>query len=85
MLLTPVQVDDIHKKRGAFIVTSSGPVDSSLAVNNLIDKNINILFVVGGDGTQREGYDLYEEAKLWTYKLSVVGVPKTIDNDIRFV
>ncbi len=85
LLLTPELVDDVHKKGGTFLGTSRGPVDIAVAVQNLIDKKINILFVVGGDGTQRGGYELYKEAKRQNYPLAVVGVPKTIDNDIPFV
>ena len=55
------------------------------AVDNLIRRKINILFVVGGDGTQRGGNELYQEAKRRGYALSVVGIPKTIDNDVAFV
>ena len=46
---------------------------------------MNILFTVGGDGTQRGGNDLFQEARRRGYPLSVVGVPKTIDNDVAFV
>jgi 6-phosphofructokinase 1 len=65
--------------------TSRGPVDTGLAVDNLIRRGINVLFTVGGDGTQRGGNELYQEAKKRGYPLSVVGVPKTIDNDVAFV
>jgi 6-phosphofructokinase 1 len=46
---------------------------------------VNILFTVGGDGTQRGANDLYQEARRRGHPLSVVGVPKTIDNDVGFV
>ncbi|MGQ1785277.1 ATP-dependent 6-phosphofructokinase [Saccharicrinis sp. GN24d3] len=84
-ILTTELVDGIHKKGGTFLGTSRGPVDIALAVNNLIKRKINILFVVGGDGTQRGAYELLKEAKKRGYPLSVVGVPKTIDNDVPFV
>ena len=38
-----------------------------------------------GDGTQRGANDLYQEARKRGYALAVVGVPKTIDNDVTFV
>ncbi len=78
-------VEDIHREGGTVLGTSRGPVDIAAAVTNLIDRDINILFVIGGDGTQRGGYELYLEAKRRGHSLSVVGVPKTIDNDIPFV
>ena len=54
-------------------------------MENLIARGVNILFTVGGDGTQRGGNALYQEACKRGHALSVVGVPKTIDNDVGFV
>jgi 6-phosphofructokinase 1 len=85
MLLTPGLVAGIHKDGGTMLGTSRGPVDTGLAVDNLIKRGINVLFTVGGDGTQRGGNELYQEAKKRDYLLSVVGIPKTIDNDVAFV
>ena len=83
--LTHEFVEDIHKEGGTVLNTSRGPIDINVAVDNLIRRKINILFVVGGDGTQRGGNELYQEAKRRGYPLSVVGIPKTIDNDVAFV
>ncbi len=77
-------VDKIHKDGGTILGTSRGPVDVGRAVDNLIARNINILFTIGGDGTQRGANDLYKEAQRRGHALSVVGVPKTIDNDVPF-
>ena len=85
LLLTPKLVDGIHKKGGTMLGTSRGPVDDGIAVKNLVSRGINILFTVGGDGTQRGGNALFQEAKKQGYSLSVVGIPKTIDNDVAFV
>lgn len=84
-VLTTEMVDGIHKKGGTFLGTSRGPVDIRLAVDNLIKREINILFTIGGDGTQHGGNELFKEAERRGYLLSVVGVPKTIDNDVPFV
>jgi len=83
--LTPKFVENIHKDGGTILNTSRGPVDVSVAVDNLIRRKIDILFVVGGDGTQRGGAELFHEAKLRGHALAVVGIPKTIDNDVAFV
>jgi len=83
--LTPEFVEDIHKEGGTVLNTSRGPVDVSVAVDNLIRRKVDILFVVGGDGTQRGGAELFEEARSRGHALAVVGVPKTIDNDVAFV
>ena len=83
--LTPEFVENIHKDGGTVLNTSRGPVDISIAVDNLIRRKINILFVVGGDGTQRGGEALFQEASRRGHPLAVVGIPKTIDNDVAFV
>jgi 6-phosphofructokinase 1 len=83
--ITPAFVEGIHRQGGTILGTSRGPVDVSRAVDNLVARGINILFTVGGDGTQRGANDLYQEARRRGHLLSVVGVPKTIDNDVAFV
>jgi 6-phosphofructokinase 1 len=83
--VTPEFVDGIHQKGGTILGSSRGPVDIGRAVENLIARGVNILFTVGGDGTQRGANDLYQEARKRGHALSVVGVPKTIDNDVGFV
>ena len=85
MELTDDVVEDIHKEGGTLLGTSRGPVDMKIAVDFLISQGINVLFTVGGDGTQRGGNALFEEARTRGHALSVVGIPKTIDNDVRFV
>lgn len=83
--ITPEFVEGIHQKGGTILGTSRGPVDIGRAVKNLIARGVNILFTIGGDGTQRGAHDLYQEARRHGHALSVVGVPKTIDNDVGFV
>lgn len=83
--LNPQLVDDIHRKGGTILGTSRGPVDTVIAVDNLIARGVNILFTLGGDGTQRGANAIYQEARRRGYPLAVVGVPKTIDNDVGFV
>ena len=83
--LTEAAVDGIHKEGGTMLGTSRGPVDMQVAVEDLIRREINILFTVGGDGTQRGGHALFEHARRRGHALAVVGIPKTIDNDVSFV
>lgn len=83
--ITPEFVDTIHQDGGTILGTSRGPVDTKVAVDNLIARGVNILFTIGGDGTQRGGNEIYQEARRRGHALSVVGVPKTIDNDVGFV
>jgi 6-phosphofructokinase 1 len=47
--------------------------------------NIGILFTIGGDGTQRGALAISEEAARRGIRLSVIGIPKTIDNDISYI
>jgi 6-phosphofructokinase 1 len=82
--ITPEFVDCIHEQGGTVLGSSRGPVDVTRAVDNLIARGVNILFTVGGDGTQRGANDLYQEARERGHPLAVVGVPKTIDNDVTF-
>jgi 6-phosphofructokinase 1 len=83
--LAPERVDDIHQKGGTILGTSRGPQDIAVMVDTLVRKEISILFVIGGDGTMRAGSALAAEIKKRGLQIAVVGIPKTIDNDIAFV
>ena len=83
--LTGDDVDLIHREGGTILGTSRGPVDTTIAVDNLIRLGVNMLFTIGGDGTQRGGNALFQEARRRGHPLAVVGIPKTIDNDVAFV
>jgi 6-phosphofructokinase 1 len=85
VVLTPEFVHDIHNAGGTALGTSRGPVDVGVAVDHLIRRGVDILFTVGGDGTQRGGNAFFQEAKRRGHPLAVVGIPKTIDNDVAFV
>ncbi len=83
--LTPEFVNDIHRRGGTVLGTSRGPVNTVAAVENLARIGVNILFTVGGDGTQRGGNELFQLAQQRGHALAVVGIPKTVDNDVAFV
>jgi 6-phosphofructokinase 1 len=85
VVLTSAVVHDIHRHGGTILGSSRGPVEIGTAVDNLTRRGVNILFTVGGDGTQRGSHEIYQEATRRGHPLAVVGVPKTIDNDIGFV
>ncbi len=85
LLLTADLVEDIHKQGGTILNTSRGPVDIPAAVANLVRRGVNALFTIGGDGTLRGARELFLEAQRGGQVLSVVGIPKTIDNDVPFV
>jgi len=83
--LTPDFVEDIHLEGGTVLGTSRGPVDVVKAVDYLVRLDVNILFTVGGDGTQRGAHLIFQEARKRGHALAVVGIPKTIDNDVAYV
>src|SRR5262249_4627458 len=85
LVLTPEIVRGIHLPAGTILGTARGPADTARAVDNLIRRRGNILFGIGGDGTQRGAKALFDEAQKRGHALSVVGIPKTIDSDIPFV
>lgn len=78
-------VSNIHRLGGSILSSSRGPQDPARMVDRLVDLGVNILFVVGGDGTMRGALALAEEIRARDLKLAVVGIPKTIDNDLRFM
>jgi 6-phosphofructokinase 1 len=84
-VLNHTMVDEIHKHGGTLLGTSRGAVNIDAAVENLIQRKVDMLFCIGGDGTQRGAYALYEACRKRGHPLSVVGIPKTIDNDVRHV
>ncbi|XP_061337555.1 ATP-dependent 6-phosphofructokinase 4, chloroplastic-like isoform X2 [Gastrolobium bilobum] len=75
--LTPKVVNDIHKRGGTFLRTSRGGHDTHKIVDNIADRGINQVYIIGGDGTQKGAALIYEVA--------VAGIPKTIDNDIAVI
>ncbi len=82
--LEPETVDAIHEDGGSVLGTSRGHQDTGTIVDRLQTMGINLLFTIGGDGTQRGTRDIAEEAARRGLKISVVGIPKTIDNDLGF-
>ena len=80
--LTPELVDEIHLKGGDILSSSRGPQDPEDMVDNLAKREIGLLVVIGGDGTLRGAASIIEVIKKRGLKISVIGVPKTIDNDI---
>ena len=84
--LNPQNVDEIHKIGGSFLGTSRG---GGQRVTDIVDSiqrlGINMMFIIGGDGTQRGSLDIANEVERRGLKCAVVGVPKTVDNDLQFI
>jgi 6-phosphofructokinase 1 len=85
LLLEPGNVNDIHEKGGSILASSRGPQDIGAIVDCLCRMNISLLFIIGGDGTLTGARKIFEEIARRELKIAVVGIPKTIDNDIAFV
>jgi len=84
MDLVPEVVRHIHKRGGTILGTSRGPQDEEVVAKFLIDQKIDILFTIGGDGTLRGALKVCQSLERLGANISVVGIPKTIDNDILF-
>jgi 6-phosphofructokinase 1 len=83
--LTPDIVKDIHISGGSILSSSRGMQDSIEMVNTLRRMNIDILFCIGGDGTMRGAGAITEEIMKRKLSISVIGIPKTIDNDLNLI
>jgi 6-phosphofructokinase 1 len=83
--LTASMVSDIHIAGGTILGTSRGNQDVAKIVDTLEILNINVLFCIGGDGTLRGAHAIHEEIENRKLKISVAGIPKTIDNDIDLI
>ena len=83
--LTPATVSRIHEAGGTFLGSSRGSQDVGHMVDTLERLEVAILFAIGGDGTLRGAHAIAEEVKRRGLNIAVVGVPKTIDNDISCI
>lgn len=83
--LTPSFVENIHWLGGTILGSSRGAQDISSIVDAIERVNMNVVFFIGGDGTLKAASAVAREALSRGFKCSIIGIPKTIDNDINFV
>ncbi len=84
--LNPELVSDIHRFGGTVLGSSRGGGEQTEAIVDAMEQlHLNLLFTIGGDGTQRGALKLAEEIRKRGNRMAVVGIPKTIDNDLSFV
>ena len=83
--LTTRRVSQIHEVGGTVLGSSRGPQPVDDMVDTLERLGIQLLFTIGGDGTLRGAHSIVEEIRRRELNIAVVGVPKTIDNDISFI
>jgi len=80
--LNPEKVANITAQGGTILGTSRGAQDMDSIIDFLEQMNIGVLFIVGGDGTLVAAMKLARAIKARGVKIGVIGIPKTIDNDI---
>jgi 6-phosphofructokinase 1 len=85
ILLTPEVVENIHEHGGSLLGSSRGPQELGDMVDTLVKWNVGVLFAIGGDGTLRGASALCQEIARRNLSISVIGVPKTIDNDLEWI
>jgi 6-phosphofructokinase 1 len=85
MLLKPETVVNIHEKGGSILGSSRGPQDIDAIIDSLEQNHIGLLFIIGGDGTLMAATRIADAVSERNLKISLVGIPKTIDNDIYMV
>lgn len=83
--LTNAYVEEIHNLGGTVLASSRGPQPPEVMAQFLVDQGIDILLCIGGDGTLRGAHAIAAEIERRGLAKSVIGIPKTIDNDICFV
>lgn len=84
VILNPELVEDIHQDGGTILGSSRGPQETPAMVDFLAENRIDILFTIGGDGTQRGALAIADEIERRNLRISVIGIPKTIDNDVSY-
>lgn len=85
IVLNPDVVDAIQEDGGTILGSSRGMQEPSVMVDTLMRLNINMLFCIGGDGTLRGAHAIAEEVKKRHQPISIIGIPKTIDNDLNLI
>ncbi len=83
--LDEVTVDGIHEQGGTILGSSRGNQDTQTMLETLVRMDINLLFCIGGNGTLRAAHELAQEILKRELNISVIGIPKTIDNDICMI
>ena len=85
LMLDENVVDSIHEQGGTILGSCRGEEDVETCVDTLVRMNVNMLFCIGGDGTARGAHAIAEAARKRNLSMSVIAIPKTIDNDIGFI
>ncbi len=79
------RVDHLHTQGGTILGSSRGNQDPGEMVDQLLSNGIGLLFCVGGDGTLRGAMAIANEVNRRKLPIGIIGIPKTIDNDLGFI
>ena len=85
VILSRAEVAGIQHDGGTVLGTSRGGSDTNKIVDAIQNRKINMVFVVGGNGGNAGAAALQAECKRRAYPCAVVGIPKSIDNDILLI
>lgn len=85
VMLSPEMVKDITHIGGSILSCSRGHQDIDEIINSLLNSRIDILFCIGGDGTMRAVKEITDRITKRNLRIAVVGIPKTIDNDLNLI
>ena len=77
-------VRDINNDGGTILGSSRGDQDPGEMVDTLVELGIDVLFVIGGDGSMRGAMKLTSVIDERGLDIAVIGIPKTIDNDLPY-
>jgi len=83
-VVIPDAVEHLHERGGTALGSSRGPQDLDRMIDTLLRLDVKLLFVIGGDGGLRGASALAGEIGRRGLPIGVVGVPKTIDNDLQW-
>ncbi len=83
--LTSDLVSDIHRDGGTVIGTSRDEQNVDEMIDTLLERDVRVLFAIGGEGTMRGASELCEGIARRGESIGVIGIPKTIDNDIPVI
>lgn len=86
--LVPLRWSDVEAapaRGGTVLGTSRGHPPVCEMVETLAAHRIQLFFPIGGDGTLRGAFEIWQESQRRGLEIAVVGLPKTIDNDIPWV
>ena len=83
--LSPDSVKGIDTVGGTVLGSSRGGFKLDAILQACMNRGVNQLYIVGGDGTHRAADAIQAEARRRRIKMTVACVPKTIDNDIGVI